>query len=165
MHIYIKDGTRETAPLIWRGSRSSVKDHHRILLIWKMTQYMWSELHWCGTSTCTRPGRETTFSGHVGFTICFISTIQEFMGTHILRQQSHIYWRTILCSGQVLTMHVGFGLLGEHGDESIHAKFNRLGRIKDHMQNLMCKVKEHLRSIESQLVAAIPPPAMRVKNT
>ena len=69
------------------------------------------------------------------------------------------------------TNHVGFGLLGEQGDESIHAKFNRLGlafgRIKDRMQNLisMCVVKEHLRSIESQLVAAIPPPAMRVKNT
>ena len=36
---------------------------------------------------------------------------------------------------------------------------------KDRMQNLMCIVKEHLRSIESQLVAAIPPPAMKVKNT
>eukprot|EP00731_Ephydatia_muelleri_P019457 Em0012g282a len=40
------------------------------------------------------------------------------------------------------TNHVGFGLLGEQGDESIHAKFNRLGLafapIKDHVQNLMC---------------------------
>ena len=34
--------------------------------------------------------------------------------------------------------------------------------IKDRMQNLMCIVKEHLLSIEPQLVAAIPPPA---KNT
>ena len=67
------------------------------------------------------------------------------------------------------TNYVGFGLLGEQGDESIHAKFNRLGlafgRIKGRMQNLMCIVKEHLRSIEPQLVAAIPPPTMRVKNT
>ena len=67
------------------------------------------------------------------------------------------------------TNHVGFGLLGEQGDESIHAKFNRLGlafdRIKDHVQNLMCIMKEHLLSIEPQLVAAIPPPAKRVKNT
>ena len=67
------------------------------------------------------------------------------------------------------TNHVGFGLLGEQGDESIHAKFNRLGLafapIKDRMQNLMCIVKEHLLSIEPQLVAAIPPPAKRVKNT
>ncbi|KAL5491856.1 hypothetical protein EMCRGX_G017221 [Ephydatia muelleri] len=67
------------------------------------------------------------------------------------------------------TNHVGFGLLGEQGAESIHAKFNRLGLafapIKDHVQNLMCTVREHLLSIEPQLVAAIPPPAKRVKNT
>ena len=52
----------------------------------------------------------------------------------------------------VNTNHVGFGLLGEQGDESIHAKFNRLGlafgSIKDHMQNLMCIVKEPLLSTE-----------------
>ena len=52
----------------------------------------------------------------------------------------------------VNTNHVGFGLLGEQGDESILAKFNRLGlafgSIKDHMQNLMCIVKEHLLSTE-----------------
>ncbi|KAL5487179.1 hypothetical protein EMCRGX_G019751 [Ephydatia muelleri] len=67
------------------------------------------------------------------------------------------------------TNHVGFGLLGEQGAESIHAKFNRLGLafapIKDHVQNLMCTVREHLLSTEPQLVAAIPPPAKRVKNT
>ena len=65
--------------------------------------------------------------------------------------------------------HVGFGLLGEQGAESIHAKFNQLGLvfapIKDRVQNLKCIVKEHLLSIEPQLVAAIPPPAKRVKNT
>ena len=58
------------------------------------------------------------------------------------------------------TNHVGFGLLGEQGTESIHAEFNQLGLafapIKDHMQNLMCIVKEHLLSIEPQLVAATP---------
>lgn len=65
--------------------------------------------------------------------------------------------------------HVGYGLLGEQGAESIHAKFNRLGlafaAIKDRVKNLTCIVKEHLLSIEPQLVAAIPPPAKRVKNT
>ena len=67
------------------------------------------------------------------------------------------------------TYHVGFGLLGEQGAESIHAKFNRLGSvfapIRDRVENLLCIVKEHLLSIEPQLVAAIPPPAKRVKNT
>ena len=65
--------------------------------------------------------------------------------------------------------HVGFGLLGEQGAESFHAKFNQLGLvfapIKDRVQNLKCIMKEHLLSIEPQLVAAIPPPAKRVKNT
>ena len=53
---------------------------------------------------------------------------------------------------------------------SIHAKFNQLvglafAPINNHVQNLKCIVKEHLLSIEPQLVAAIPPPAKRVKNT
>ena len=65
--------------------------------------------------------------------------------------------------------HVGFGLLGKQGAESIHAKYNQLGLIfaptKDRVQNLKCILKEHLLSIEPQLVAAIPPPAKRVKNT
>ena len=60
--------------------------------------------------------------------------------------------------------HVGFGLLGEQGADSIHAKFNQLGLvfapIKDRVQNLKCIMKEHLLSIEPQLVAAIPPPAI-----
>ena len=64
--------------------------------------------------------------------------------------------------------HVGFGLLGEQGAESIHAKFNRLALayapIRDRVKNLQCIVKEHLLSIEPQLLAAIPPPAKRIKN-
>ena len=60
--------------------------------------------------------------------------------------------------------HVGFGLL-----ESIHAKFNRLGLafapIRDRVKKLQCIVKEHLLSIEPQIVAAIPPPAKRIKLT
>ena len=66
--------------------------------------------------------------------------------------------------------HVGFGLLGEQGAESIHAKFNRLGPafapIKDRVvKQLQCIVKEHLLSIEPQIVAAIPPPTKRIKLT
>eukprot|EP00731_Ephydatia_muelleri_P014833 Em0008g553a len=44
--------------------------------------------------------------------------------------------------------HVGFGLLGEQGAESIHAKFNSLGRaytaIPDRVEWLKCIMKEHL---------------------
>eukprot|EP00731_Ephydatia_muelleri_P038060 Em0644g1a len=61
--------------------------------------------------------------------------------------------------------HVGFGLLGEQGAESIHAKFNQLGLvfapIKDRVQNLKCIVKEHLLSIEPQLVL---PPLLRLRE-
>eukprot|EP00731_Ephydatia_muelleri_P017324 Em0010g422a len=42
------------------------------------------------------------------------------------------------------TNHVGFGLLGEQGAESIHANFNRLGLvfapIRDRVENLLCIV-------------------------
>eukprot|EP00731_Ephydatia_muelleri_P000541 Em0001g541a len=76
-----------------------------------------------------------------------------FIGNHV---HTALQWAN--------TYHVGFGLLAE----SIHAKFNRLGLvfapIRDRVENLLCIVKEHLLSIEPQLVAAIPPPAKRVKN-
>ena len=36
--------------------------------------------------------------------------------------------------------------------------------IKDRVKNLQCIFKEHLLSIEPQLLAAIPPPAKRIKN-
>ena len=66
-------------------------------------------------------------------------------------------------------IHVGFGLLGEQGAESIHAKFNRPGLafapINDEVKQLQCVVKEHLFNIEPQIVAAIPPPTMRIKLT
>ena len=65
--------------------------------------------------------------------------------------------------------HVGFGLLGEQGAESIHATFNRLGLafapIKERVKQLQCIVKELLLSIEPQIVAAIPPPTKRIKLT
>jgi len=63
--------------------------------------------------------------------------------------------------------HVEFGLLGEQGAESIHAKFTRLGlaytAITDRVKHLMCIVKEHLISIAPQVVAAVPPPQKRKK--
>ena len=53
--------------------------------------------------------------------------------------------------------HVGCGLLGEQGAESIHAKFTRLGlaytAVTDKVQHLLCIVKEHLKSIAPQVVA------------
>ena len=48
-------------------------------------------------------------------------------------------------------------------------KFNRLdlafASIKDRVKQLQCIVKEHLLSIEPQIVAAIPPPTKRIKLT
>ena len=65
------------------------------------------------------------------------------------------------------SFHVGFGLLGEQGAESIHAKFTRLSlsytAITDKVQHLLCIVKEHLISISPQVVAAIPPPKKKNK--
>ena len=64
--------------------------------------------------------------------------------------------------------HVGFSLLGEQGAESIHAKFNSLGRaytaIPDMIERLKCIMKEHLVSIAPDMVAAIPPPKKRKKS-
>ena len=44
-------------------------------------------------------------------------------------------------------MQVGFGLLGEQGAESIHAKFNSLlseyNTMHDKVQRLLCIVKQH----------------------
>ena len=66
------------------------------------------------------------------------------------------------------SFHVGFGLLGEQGAESIHAKFTRLSlsytAITDRVKHLLCIVKEHLISISPQVVAAIPPPQKRIKS-
>ena len=58
--------------------------------------------------------------------------------------------------------HVGFGLLGEQGAESIHARFNALQRtyhsVPDRVKQLLLIVKEHLLSVAPEHVAAIPPP-------
>ena len=61
--------------------------------------------------------------------------------------------------------HVGFGLLGEQGAESISRKISstRPG-ICTHKRQSQCIVKEHLLSIEPQ-IAAIPPPTKRVTQT
>ena len=93
--------------------------------------------------------------------------IQEFMAFyHILKQQSPlkcISWRIMLYSGQISTM------LASAFWEN-RAKFNKLWfwyllqSAKELVENLLCIVKEHLLSIEPQLVAAILPPAKRVKN-
>ena len=64
--------------------------------------------------------------------------------------------------------HVGFGLLGEQGAESIHARFNTLLRtyhsVPDKDQQLVLIVKEHLLSVAPQNVAAIPPALKRIKQ-
>ena len=64
---------------------------------------------------------------------------------------------------------VGFGLLGEQGAESIHARFNSLRRtyasVPSGVERLKNIVKEHLISIPPQNVGARPPPAKRRKPT
>jgi hypothetical protein len=56
--------------------------------------------------------------------------------------------------------HVGFGLLGEQGIESIHAHFNSLGRtyrsIPEEVTRLHYLLKEHLLHIAPENVAAAP---------
>ena len=57
--------------------------------------------------------------------------------------------------------HLGFGMTGELGAESIHAYFNRLGKMFDMMPNRLQrfkhKVKEHLLHVALANVAAKPP--------
>ena len=60
--------------------------------------------------------------------------------------------------------HVGFGLLGEQGAESIHDKFNALHSIDTReAQHYQCIMKEHLISTAPENVAAIPVVAKRPK--
>ena len=71
----------------------------------------------------------------------------------------------MLYSGLMQTMLALAYLVNKVQSQSIHAKFNRLALafapIKDRVKNLQCILKEHLLSIEPQLLAAIPPPAKR----
>lgn len=64
--------------------------------------------------------------------------------------------------------HVGFGLLGEQGIESIHAHFNSLGRtyrsIPEDVARLQHLMKEHLLHIAPQNIAATPEVKRRKKR-
>ncbi len=66
--------------------------------------------------------------------------------------------------------HVGFGLLGEQGVESVHAHFNRLIRtyasVPEEVDQLRLPMKEHLLHIAPEHVAATPDiKRRRSKNT
>ena len=65
--------------------------------------------------------------------------------------------------------HIGFGLLGEQGAESIHSRFDSLQRtyasVPNGVERLRNIMKEHLLSINPTNVAARPPPAKRMKTT
>lgn len=56
--------------------------------------------------------------------------------------------------------HIGFGLMGEQGAESIHAYFNRLGRtyqsIPDRVTRLNRMMHEHLLHVAPANIAAKP---------
>ena len=59
--------------------------------------------------------------------------------------------------------HIGFGLMGEQGAESIHARFNRLYKLTARspqpvVEKLKYIMKEHLLSISPTLITAKPPP-------
>ncbi|KAL5479256.1 hypothetical protein EMCRGX_G022753 [Ephydatia muelleri] len=60
-------------------------------------------------------------------------------------------------------MHVGFGLLGEQGAESIHAKFNTLlsqyNTMHDKVKKLLCIVKQHFLTLST--APHITPPKKR----
>ncbi len=63
--------------------------------------------------------------------------------------------------------HVGFGLLGEQGTESIHAHFNTLGRtyrsIHEEVTRLRYLMKEHLLHTAPEHIATTP--TIKRRNT
>ena len=65
--------------------------------------------------------------------------------------------------------HVGFGLMGEQGAESIHAYFNSLGRtyrgIPDPVQRLKQIMKEHLLHVAPANIAVKPVLKKRKKGS
>lgn len=56
--------------------------------------------------------------------------------------------------------HIGFGLMGEQGAESIHAYFNMLGRtfqgVPDKVERLKMQMTEHLLHVAPANIAAKP---------
>ena len=64
--------------------------------------------------------------------------------------------------------HVGFGLLGEQGIESIHAHFNSLNRtyrsMPEEVARLRQLMKEHLLHIAPDNIAATPATKTRKKR-
>lgn len=65
--------------------------------------------------------------------------------------------------------HVGFGLLGEQGIESVHAHFNSLNRtyrsMPEEVTRLRQLMKEHLLHIAPENIAATPETKKRKKRT
>ena len=63
--------------------------------------------------------------------------------------------------------HVGFGLMGEQGAESIHAYFNSLTRtyhsVPDGVERLRCMMREHYLHSAPSLVTVAP--AIKKKKT
>ena len=63
------------------------------------------------------------------------------------------------------TWHVGFGIMGEQGAESIHKHLNSLERtyqsIPDHVDRMRNIMKEHLRHTAPSMVVLQPAPKKR----
>lgn len=65
--------------------------------------------------------------------------------------------------------HVGFGMMGEQGAESIHAYFNSLGRtyrgIPDPLERLKHMMKEHMLHVAPANIAAKPKIKIRKRDS
>ena len=65
--------------------------------------------------------------------------------------------------------HVGCGLKGEQGAESIHSQFNSLRStyktITDPVQRLRCVMKEHYLKVSTKIKSVIPPKRKRKKHS
>ena len=104
----------------------------------------------------------------------YLSTILTFLETNIKDFMG--YYREFFPTSSVIPKmhmleehvvpwlkewHLGFGMMGEQGAESIHAYFNRLGKMfdvmPDRLQRLKHKMKEHLLHVAPANVAAKPP--------
>ena len=64
--------------------------------------------------------------------------------------------------------HLGAGIMGEQGAESLHAHFHKLDgtyhSVVNKVQRLKCIIQEHMLESAPSLVSLRPPPAKRKKK-
>ena len=103
---------------------------------------------------CTSCGRDMRAGAYVGHQCTRSSKCTSWKTMHLLEDHA-LQWAN--------RMHVGFGLLGEQGAESIHAKFNTLlsqyNTMHDKVKKLLCIVKQHFLTLST--APHITPPKKR----